>query len=341
MVPSGILSRATSSSPEGLIFVAINYRVGALGYLDSPEVRKDGNANVALLDQRLALNWVQENIHLFGGDRNRVTAMGESGGGGSIILQMAADSEIYGPTPFSAAIIQSPAYIPTAQGADNAYEDFLKHMDVETLEEARKVDEKTIIAANAEQIGSAPPSTYLFGNAIDSAFLKTTPGEILRTGNFNKSVAVLTAHTSWEGSFFFSPEITNDEEFAKWLRTSIAGLSDEQVEDLVTEMYPAVFDGSYGYNSEETRQMAVWGEGFLDCNYQLLSKALHGQSYACKTDIHLHTPPAYIVHADMRTIQTSWAYRQASTPRISGIFSTLLGPLSHFRKHRQTSRLRL
>ena len=114
MVPSGILSRA-SSQGEDVIFVAINYRLGAFGYLDSPQVQEDGDTNIANLDQRAALNWIQDNIHLFGGDRHRVTAMGESGGAGSIILQMVADSETFGPTSFANAIIQSPAIVPTGK----------------------------------------------------------------------------------------------------------------------------------------------------------------------------------------------------------------------------------
>ncbi|KAL2202023.1 alpha/beta-hydrolase [Sarocladium strictum] len=288
MVPSGILSHA-STSPEGLIFVAINYRLGAFGYLDSPDVRADGNANVANLDQRFALNWVQDNIHLFGGDRNRVTAMGESGGGGSIILQMAADSEEFGPTPFSKAIIQSPAYIPTAKSSTTAYDDFLGYTGVESLKEARAVDSKTVIAANAAQIGNAPPTTYIFGNAIDSSFLHSSPMEILRNGRFNKSVAVLAGHNSWEGYFFFDPNVSNDEQFGDWVQASVAGLSSEQVDELVNEVYPATFDGTYGYTSQETRQMSLWEEAFFDCNFQLLGNAIGGKSYAYEFSV----PPGF------------------------------------------------
>lgn len=39
-------------------------RVGAFGFLASEKVRTDGDLNVGLLDQRKAMQWVQEYIHL-------------------------------------------------------------------------------------------------------------------------------------------------------------------------------------------------------------------------------------------------------------------------------------
>lgn len=71
-----------------MIFVALNYRLGAFGWLSGSVVQRDGTANVGLLDQRLALEWVRENIARFGGDPNRVTVMGESAGAGSIAHQI-------------------------------------------------------------------------------------------------------------------------------------------------------------------------------------------------------------------------------------------------------------
>lgn len=57
-------SNVVEKSGNGLIMVNFNYRVGALGFLASEKIRKDGALNVGLLDQRKALEWVQKNIHL-------------------------------------------------------------------------------------------------------------------------------------------------------------------------------------------------------------------------------------------------------------------------------------
>ena len=71
-----------------MIFVAINYRLGIFGWLSGEEFERDGDVNAGLRDQAMALDWVQQNIYSFGGDKDRVTVMGDSAGGGSILLHM-------------------------------------------------------------------------------------------------------------------------------------------------------------------------------------------------------------------------------------------------------------
>lgn len=86
--PAGLLARSESASSSGVIYVSMNYRLGAFGWLSGPTFQENGTANAGLHDQRFALEWIQQNIHLFGGDPNRVTVFGESAGGGSIMHQI-------------------------------------------------------------------------------------------------------------------------------------------------------------------------------------------------------------------------------------------------------------
>ncbi|XP_035535867.1 acetylcholinesterase-like [Morone saxatilis] len=71
------------SKSEGVVVVSMNYRVGPLGFLSLPD-NKNIRGNAGLLDQRLALQWVANNIADFGGDSSKVTLFGESAGSASV-----------------------------------------------------------------------------------------------------------------------------------------------------------------------------------------------------------------------------------------------------------------
>ncbi|XP_053686889.1 esterase B1-like [Sabethes cyaneus] len=69
---------------QGVLFVAMTYRLGALGFLSIPSMGIEGNAG--LKDQALAFRWVYENISQFGGDPENITIFGESAGSMSAYL---------------------------------------------------------------------------------------------------------------------------------------------------------------------------------------------------------------------------------------------------------------
>ncbi|KAE8150467.1 Carboxylesterase [Aspergillus avenaceus] len=85
-----------------IVLVTINYRLNFFGFSNAPG--NAGEQNSGFLDQRLALEWVRENINAFGGDPNKVTIFGESAGGYSVKYLLAKPPP--GP-PFRAAIIES------------------------------------------------------------------------------------------------------------------------------------------------------------------------------------------------------------------------------------------
>ncbi|NWT18517.1 ACES Acetylcholinesterase, partial [Vireo altiloquus] len=75
------------AAAEEVLVVSMNYRVGALGFLALPG-HPEAPGNVGLMDQRLALRWVQANIAAFGGDPGAVTLFGESAGAASVGLHL-------------------------------------------------------------------------------------------------------------------------------------------------------------------------------------------------------------------------------------------------------------
>ncbi|XP_060556303.1 crystal protein-like [Ruditapes philippinarum] len=76
------------ASKGQVVLVTFDYRLGVLGFLYTGPKSTDAAGNYGIRDQRLALNWVQENIKYFGGDQTRVTLFGQSAGGQSIPIHL-------------------------------------------------------------------------------------------------------------------------------------------------------------------------------------------------------------------------------------------------------------
>ena len=69
---------------RGVVFISINYRLGALGFLSHPGLSAESDQNISgnygLLDQIEALKWIQNSIAAFGGAPDNVTVFGQSAG---------------------------------------------------------------------------------------------------------------------------------------------------------------------------------------------------------------------------------------------------------------------
>ena len=63
-----------------IIAVSVNYRLAQWGFLFSNEMQAAGAGNIAFRDQRLAFQWIQDNVAAFGGNTDQVTVWGESAG---------------------------------------------------------------------------------------------------------------------------------------------------------------------------------------------------------------------------------------------------------------------
>jgi para-nitrobenzyl esterase len=131
---------------DGIVCVTINYRVGAEGFL----YLGDGNANLGLLDQVAALEWVRENIAAFGGDPGNVTIFGESAGAMSVctLLSMPCADGL-----FRRAIAQSGAahHVISAATAQRVGQHLAEKLGVAATREAiAAVPVERLLAAQAD-----------------------------------------------------------------------------------------------------------------------------------------------------------------------------------------------
>ncbi|KXH64682.1 cholinesterase [Colletotrichum nymphaeae SA-01] len=100
---------------QDVIVVTPNYRTSVFGFPGDVEGIPPQMRNVGLMDQKLALQWVQRNIKAFGGDPNKVTLFGESAGGSSVDLLLLTSGA---QPPFRAVITESgTAYLVTGPQA--------------------------------------------------------------------------------------------------------------------------------------------------------------------------------------------------------------------------------
>lgn len=90
--PIGFLTQAVSES-KPLVFVSVNYRLGALGFFHSPQAPDLIPANNGLHDQLRAFEWIARHIAGFGGDPDNITAIGQSAGAESLSLHNISGQE--------------------------------------------------------------------------------------------------------------------------------------------------------------------------------------------------------------------------------------------------------
>ncbi|KAF2827253.1 alpha/beta-hydrolase [Ophiobolus disseminans] len=291
--PAGLLAASGNSSNGDVIYVALNYRVGALGFQAGPSFNAEGGvSNVGLYDQRFALEWIQKHIHLFGGDKNRVTVFGESAGGGSIMHQITAYGGAKGKAPFQQAVPQSPGWSPVQSNVqtENTYQKFLRLTNTTSLAGLRALPSEAVIRANAQQVGyDAAYGQYVYGPVMDGLFAPLQPGQLLAQGRFDKDVRVMVGHNADEGALFTPPYITSDDSLQAQLRTAFPTTPQPSLDYVTKTLYPPVFDGSYPYRTQYSRADLIISEAIFTCNTNYLSTAYGNKTYSYLFAV----PPAF------------------------------------------------
>lgn len=186
MYNGSVLIPQSVAQGKPIIFVAVNYRLGAFGFLGGREVLADGAANLGLLDQRMGLEWVVDNIAAFGGDPDAVTIWGESTGSISVFDQLAlfdGNNTYKGRALFQGAIMDSGSITPTESvngvKAQNIFDTVVEAAGCASvassakLECLRRVDYDIFVNAS----NSVP--SYLGYNSLAFSYAPRPDGRIL------------------------------------------------------------------------------------------------------------------------------------------------------------------
>lgn len=203
----------------GVVFVNLNYRLGALGYLDFSSFStrdRQFESNVGLRDQVAALEWVRDNIASFGGDPGNVTLFGESAGGNAVTTLMAVPAA-HG--LFARVIAQSSpanAIYPSevAAGWARDYVELLSEaVDNSSTESTSPEDAGDLLAgADIDELVRATtrmqlltpdraPGTVVLAPVIDGAFLPERPLDAFKSGRAAR-VPLIIGTNDREGSLF-------------------------------------------------------------------------------------------------------------------------------------------
>ncbi|SMY21325.1 unnamed protein product [Zymoseptoria tritici ST99CH_1A5] len=258
-----------NASQGEMIFVAMQYRLGAYGFLSSEEVRENGVANAGLLDQRAALEWIQRNIAKFGGDPSKVTITGGSAGGGSVVNQMIMHGGVASP-PFRAALPEYPWWQPYHNDTilERQYRSLLKYAKCDDLQCLRSLDSDRLEVASAKTYfdGETGYGDYYYGPSVDGSIIRDLPSNELKQGHFSK-VPLLTDHARYEGTIF----------------TDKASTTEVQVTDDAHHLFPYAgqdfFDRLYqlypldAYNSTFFQRQQFFGDFIISCPTYYMASA--------------------------------------------------------------------
>jgi len=210
---------------QDVVYVTINYRLGAMGWLDTgalEQANADGSTgNFGLLDQQAALLWVQKNISAFGGDPDNVTLAGQSAGASNTCAQLASPAAR---GLFDRAILQSGGCSARSLGAAReSGEQFAAALGCA----AGTGQVACLRAKSPADVLAAQTKVRQSGSVAGTRVLPTDPLELLKAGTLTR-LPVLAGGTSDESqqSVFAAYDYLGNP------------LTEAQVDSLIATTYP-------------------------------------------------------------------------------------------------------
>lgn len=239
---------------NGVIAIGINYRLGVLGFLSLPELgAEDANNSTGtygIQDQHMALQWINDNIEYFGGNKSLITVFGESAGGTStcIMLQSPKAAGL-----FSRAIVES-GQCQSAWTPEYAYYESMNMLNqtgqcADQIGTSNYTNCLRTVDYNVFLYQIKQQSSEDYFPTIDGVFVLDVPSAAIANGHFN-NVPILAGTNKDEASYFLCPGINNNQSL--YNESTLITLLNEEfsnetiVSELINDVYPvANYNDSY------------------------------------------------------------------------------------------------
>lgn len=191
---------AKLSALSDMVVVTINYRLGPLGYLNTPVLASASPTGMAgnygILDQIAALKWVRDNIAAFDGDPTRVLVVGESGGARDTCVLLASPlaSELFS----RVAMHSGPCSVHTTDDAQGRAQLLLDELGCSTAADPLtclygQTTEQLVLAVTSQPRGFGDPA---FLPSLDGYIIPFQPDVIIASGMHNAVPVIIGSNSA-------------------------------------------------------------------------------------------------------------------------------------------------
>uniref|UniRef100_A0A8H7K407 Carboxylesterase type B domain-containing protein n=1 Tax=Bionectria ochroleuca TaxID=29856 RepID=A0A8H7K407_BIOOC len=328
LIPGGAFNRGAARmhnthsmlafAPKPFLAVSIQYRIGVFGGLNTELTAQQNLLNLGLKDMYVALEWVRDNIAMFGGDPDDVTIMGLSAaahGIGHLIMDVNQPEKLYHKAIMDSGAHSARAIHPPSSALNQQhfrelldltpcakYKDLL---DPEILTCLRNLPSEVVDTAGKEVFARSDPSVrWAWQPVLDGEIISRRPLEAWRSGKWNK-VPILTGSAHNEGSFYVPRHSNDPKDLARFFKTLLPHLTDSDLREL-ENLYP---DPS---TDPESPYRDALSNPEVGDQYRRLEAAYGHYAYTCPVRQTAHwgtyhsasDPPVFIYH---------WALNKTAT----------------------------
>jgi para-nitrobenzyl esterase len=283
-----------------IVFVTMNYRQSAAGFLAHPELAAESPAhasgNYTLTDILAALRWIKTNIAAFGGDPSKVTVMGQSAGAAAInaLLQSPQSKGL-----FRGAIIDSGvragSALPGNAEREKVSADWAQSRGATTLAQLRALPASALVPVRGQP--------FRFGPSVDGAVIPASAAPVI-------DVPVLTGWNAGEGAVGNGRLLNTPVSRADFEKQSTASLGNSAKE--IVGLYPSGDEAGEAARRSGHDAMMMSGAGWIAAHQA------HGHSPVFYYDFeHVMPGPEAIPFG---------SYHSSELPYVLGTLHTLKRP---------------